>query len=175
MSDTIINSLTRKIGALQASVGLKTISKNFDLQPQRVTLSLILDAFNKLGIQGTQLDSNYYSTSWENWQIILDSVWNIIKNFNWVADKFDCDNRSSMVADLCGLLFGVNTCCQVYCNVTDPITGNEKYLHWTNIIVDLNGNTYLFDVDNGGLKQKITSPNVVMGNCNYKLISYRIG
>jgi hypothetical protein len=172
-----INSLMRTIGTLQTSVGLKTIMKAAsEFETNKITGLNILSSLKKLGINSSnvsQLDALYYTTSWDNWKKILETVWGIVKNFNWVEDKFDCDNRAAFVTVLCGLLFGVNTCSSVYCQ-RDNQNGGWSGRHWTNIAIDKDGNTYLFDVDNNGLMQKIDNNDCLMGNEKYHFISARV-
>jgi hypothetical protein len=90
------------------------------------------------------------------------------------AKNILCDNRSAFVTVLCGLLFGVNTCAGVYCHRQNIDSVGYNGLHWANLIIDNNGNTHLFDVDNHGLRQKITTNNSVMGREKYNLKSVRI-
>lgn len=172
--DTQFNNLMRKIGALQASVGLKTITKYRPVfEPEKINLSVLLSSLKKTGIESSvELDVDFYTTSWDNWQLILDDVWGIIKNFNWIADTADCDNRSALTTVLCGLLFGVNTCSGVYCDRYN-LDGGWSGRHWANLITDKDGNTYLYDSDNHGLRQKVSNNDIIMGREKYHFISAR--
>lgn len=170
-----INQLKRTLGTLYTSVGLKQISNASDDIPlTQIPLSLIYPAINKLGITSTEMDTAYYTTTWDNWEKILETVWGIVKNFKWTAEKFDCDNRAAFVTVLCGLLFGANTCASVYCKREHIGEAGYDGMHWCNLIIDKDGNTYLFDVDNWGMRQKITSNNVVMGTEKYIMSNARI-
>ncbi len=177
MADELqINGLKRTIGVLTASLGLKQIiNASSEFSTTNGNWSKLNEALKKSNLQIPldNLDSDYYFTSWENWEKIIDVLWGIMKNFNWVAEKFDCDQRSAFTTSLAGLLFGLNTCCGVFCEVYDANTGILKYLHWANIIIDKDNNCYLFDVDYGGMKQKITGNNMVMGANKYKFIRLR--
>jgi hypothetical protein len=121
----------------------------------------------------TTLDNYYHYTSWDNWLKILEVLNPIAQNFQWQEELFDCDNRSNLMSTLCSLFFRINTCATVYCEVYAANGGTVKYLHYANLIADDAGNLYLWDVDCGGITQKITTNNVVMGNNRYKLLSVR--
>lgn len=170
----IINQIKTQIGTLQTAVGLKQISNASTIVPTQIPLATIHTAIGKLGITSVDMDSAYYTTTWDNWDFILGTVWGIIKNFDWVAEKFDCDNRAALATVLCGLLYGTNTCASVYCKRENINDAGYNGMHWCNLVIDQNGNTHLFDLDNHGLRQKITSNNVVMGSEKYILSNARI-
>ena len=171
-----ISWLQRTIGGLFIQLGVQQLrNAQTDFTVATSNADKILSVARKLGIQSTELDFSYRYTSWDNWLKIIDVLNPILKSFKWEAQVFDCDNRAELVSSLCALIFRINTCARVYCEVLDATTGVSKYLHWCNIIVDTNGSSYLWDVDQNGMTQKITTNNTIMGVNKYKLISMRIG
>jgi len=173
---TKINELQRTIGVLTTNIGLASLKKSFGtFEKSSITSKQINDAFSNAGIKITitELDYLYQTTNWDNWEKITKTLYGIIKPFPWTKEYFDCDQRSSFITATCGLLFSLNTCAGIYCKITNTETGNSD-MHWANLIIDKNGGLYLFDVDNGGLTQKITSNNIVMGKWRYELQSLRI-
>jgi len=176
MAELQLSYLQKTIYTMTAAVALKNLSKaSEDIIPVIKSYADIDSAIKGLDskITTNDLDISYYFTSWDNWNTILDCVWNILKWFPWKAEKADCDDRSNFMTSMCSIIFGLNTCTSVYCEVSNAQTGAVKYLHWCNIVVDDNGSCYLFDADNGGMRQKITTNNCVMGNNKYRFISVR--
>jgi hypothetical protein len=115
------------------------------------------------------------TTDWEHWSEILDKVYTILGENVWTENVADCDNRSEFTSALISIIYHLNCCGRLYCEVSYLDGRKGNYLHWANIIVDKNKELYLFDCDNLGLKQKITSNIVIAGNVRYTLKSYRIG
>ena len=122
----------------------------------------------------TDMDLMFYYLDWESWQTILTIIHNILKDYKWEAERYDCDNRSAVVSGLVSTLFRVNTCNQLYCTVSDK-NDKQLYHHWCNIITDVSGNSYIFDLDNFGMRGKITSKNPILGNLKYELKAVRAG
>ena len=169
MDDLQINALRRTLGQLYIRLGASQVKQAIsDFTSTEGTFQQFTDALLKVfNTPISQLDSNYYFTSWDNWQKIIAVINPILQNFPWESDRFDCDKRSMLVIGLVALLFDINTVRPFYCEVHDATTGALKYLHYANIIVDDAGNCYLWDVDYGGLFQKITSSPVIMGINKY--------
>lgn len=169
-----INSIKRQIGSLTFMVAITQLREAIsDFSDTELGIEKIENAIKGFGMSVTPLDEKYYYTSWDNWQKIISVLNPIVSNFKWEAERFDCDNRSLLVSSLCSLMFKINTCASVYCDVYDVNTGVYKYRHYANLIVDDNSNVYLWDVDQGGMYQKITSNNVVMGVNKYYLMNVR--
>ena len=166
------NKVKNALGFLYLRLGVKTIKDIvYDIPVTKIS---VLPVLAGIKLYGTELDMTYATTDWDNWSEILDKVYSILGENYWTEDVADCDNRAEFTSALISIIYHLNTCGRVYCEVTNTATSGT-YLHWCNIVIDKDKNVYLFDADNGGLKQKITSPNVVMGNRSYKLKSYRIG
>jgi len=161
------------IAGLSTSIGLQTIKNNLSPEITEIKFSTISNKCAELGITTSQLDVSYYSTDWDTYKIIADTIYSIVKNFKWTADKFDCDDRSAFQTSLCALLFGLNTCAGMYCKITNVNTGNSD-MHWANCIIDKNGELYLFDADNSGVTQKITSKTFTAGVWKYEIQNLRI-
>lgn len=147
------------------------------LIPTKVGFGNIKDAFNNVGLDKipvTQLDVFYYVLPWDIWDELLEVVYAIAKEFKWESEKFDCDNRSTMVCVLCSLLFGVNSCGQGYGKVFDKDTGKEVALHWFNFVVVPNGKLYIFDVDNHGARSLVEKGKpIINGKWRYEITAVR--
>ena len=120
-------------------------------------------------------DYNYYFTSWENWQEMLDTIWGIVKNFNWEEERFDCENRAMLVSALCSLIYRINTCSRIYCEVRN-INNGQISRHYANLIVVEDGGVYLFDCDNGGRRIKLEKGKpIIMSAWEYTFFSTTFG
>ena len=170
-----IKALSRSFGTALINSGFGMIKSSYkNLLVVHFPFSHLKDAFDKVvKIPLIQMDYTYYFTTWKNWDKMLDIIWGIIKNFKWEEDKFDCDNRAKLVSSLCSLFFGMNSCGEVYCKITNIKTG-ASIRHWTNVIVTATGELYLFDVDNSGLRMKLVPGKpITMGRWHYEFRSAR--
>lgn len=176
MTDILqINSIRRAIGQLGIQVGVSQIREaQSEFSTTLAGIEKIQGAVKNFGISVSQADTSYYFTSRDNWRKIIDVLNPIAKNFVWEAERFDCDNRAFLMSSLVSLLFRINTCTVLYCDVFDATTGRYKYTHYCNLIIDDVGNCYLWDVDYGGMTQKITSNPCVMGVNKYQLFNIRV-
>lgn len=84
----------------------------------------------------------------------------------------NCDNRAMLMSSLIPVMYGLTTCSPCYCQVFD-VSGKEIGWHYNNLIIDELGSVYLWDCDNFGTVQKITTNTPVMNNWKYKLSSIR--
>lgn len=165
-----INALRRAVGQITIQVGVKKIKEAIpEFSDIEKPLSVFALPFANYGLSVAQLDNKYYFTSYENWLKIIETINPILKEFHWQREKFDCDKRSYLVVALTALFFGINTVRPVYCDVYKVSDDSLSYAHYANVFVDANGIPYLWDVDNGGLFEKITSKTPVIGNYKYKL------
>lgn len=169
MTDILtINKIKRAIGQLTIQMGVGYV---------RDAISDFTDAkgdFNRfckplLGLPIAQLDTDYFFTSWDNWQKVIETINPILKSFNWISERFDCDKRSFLVTGLVAQLFEINTCRPIYCDVFRVGDGQFAYAHYANVIVDDSGNAWLWDLDEGGATAKITSKTVIINNKRYEL------
>ena len=170
-----INSVKRWLAIKFIELGVQQIRTiDQDLSTKNDTSTLLVSSVTKIDpvLSPTLLDSTYYYTSFANWQVIIPPLNDITANFKWEENRFDCDKRANLIASLVALLFRLNTCMTVYCQVFD-LKGVSLYYHYANIVVDDNGIAYLLDLDNGGQYQKITGNNMVMGNVRYHFFSTR--
>lgn len=169
MDNTLqINAIRRKMGQLLISAGITQMNESInELAGKEGTF----EQFTKplFGLPVSQLDSKYYFTSWENWLKIIDALNPLTKEFYWVAEKRDCDKRAMFLTSMVSMLFELNTCRPVYCDVYMNATGQFAYAHYANVIVDNNGIAWLWDADASGQYTKITGTTVVMGDKKYIL------
>jgi hypothetical protein len=169
----IINKTKNILGIMYLRLGIAMIKKVvYDIPVSTVQ---VLPIFAGIKLYGTELDYQYYTTDWDNWSDILDNVYSILRENPWTAEKADCDNRAEFTSSLISVIYNLNTCGRTFCEVSYLDGKKGNYLHWANIIVDKDGSLYLFDADNGGLKQKITSTTLIAGNVKYIFKNYRIG
>jgi len=169
----ILNKVKNALGFLYLRLGIKTIKDIiYDIPRYPVQVLPILSGIKLYGIEA---DYQYTTTDWDNWQEILDKVYSILRENPWTAEVADCDNRAEFTSALISIIYHLNTCGKCYCEVSYLNGIKGTYLHWCNIIVDKDKNLYLCDMDNQGIKQKITSNIVIIGNVRYVLKSYRIG
>ena len=170
----ITNNIKRAIGSLYFRIAITQLrDSQDDFDSQVFGFDKITNALKPLEVSATNLDTQYWFASWDTWQSIISVLNPIVQNFNWVSERFDCDNRANLMSSLVSLMFELNTCSTLYCDVYDATTGAFKYAHTCNLIVDINDNVWLWDVDNGGQFTKITSNSPVMGVNRYQLYSIR--
>lgn len=171
-----VNAIARSFGTALIKSGINMIKSGVDFTSMVSGPRIINDALQNKGINIpiSQLDVNYYYTSWDNWKKIIEVLYGIIKDFKWEADKADCDDRSNLMTSLCSIIFGINTCGGLYCEVYDAGSNKLKYLHWANLIITSSGEIHLFDVDQSGQTTKVSSQPVIMGNNKYVFKQLRI-
>ncbi|MFA6201518.1 MAG: hypothetical protein WC679_14050 [Bacteroidales bacterium] len=173
MTDTITKA-KRTISTLSISIGYQTLKNDFaKFEISKITGKQITDACNAIGISNVPLDAEYYSTSWDNYKEIVETGYDIIKNFKWLEDKHDCENRSSEMTQFCSRTALLNTCAQLYCEV--KTANGNTFMHWANCVIDSSANLYIVDCDNNCAMQKITSRNFTIGTWTYSLVHIRIG
>jgi hypothetical protein len=167
-----INSIKRAVGQLMLRQGVMMIQ---DAISDFTDTEGDFKQFCKplLGLPVAELDSKYYFTSWDNWQKIIATINPILQQFNWVSDRFDCDDRASLAAELVAMCFEINTCRPVYCKVWRVADGQLAFYHYANLIVDNSGNSWLWDLDQEGKFTKITSNNVIIDNKRYELLAIK--
>ena len=169
MDNTIqINGIKRLLGIKFIELGVAQIraASTLPVEPKSDN-SLFLKAAEALGVPLNATDIAYYYTSWDNWQQIINLLNPIAQAFPWEAGKYDCNNRSALMTSLSSLLFEINTCGTTNCEVYDAKTGAFKYGHYANMICDDQGILYLWDVDQGGMFQKVTGNDMIMGVNKY--------
>lgn len=164
----VLNNIRRAIGQLTMQIGIKQIREAIsDFAYTEGDFNRFKNAL--MGLPVMELDSKYYFTSWDNWQKIIDTINPILANFNWKPETFDCDDRALLVTALTALFFDINTVRPIYCEVWRVGDGQFAFHHYANVIVDLNGNSWLWDADEFGKFVKITSLTPIIGNKKYVL------
>ena len=174
MNQIKINNIARILGKTLTVAGIKAIKSSYDnLKPVKLSFGFLKTSFDKVkDTPITERDLTYYFTDWNNWAVMTNIIYSIVKNFKWEAEKHDCDDRAKLVSALCSLFFGLNTCGELYCEVTSIKTGN-KIGHWANVIITSNGECYLFDVSNSGLTMRLYPDKYTMGKWSYKFFRIR--
>ena len=164
-----ISAIKRQIGTLLIVAGIKQLQQD-NFTTIDTSNNKVYQALKNIGISlnFSPKDIKYRYTSWENWEKIIGVINGIVKHFPWIADVFDCDNRADLASALNSVIYNLNTCGKVYCEVFDAESGKSRYLHWANMIVDTDDVVHLWDLDNYGKYQKITSAMPVMGVNKYQ-------
>lgn len=171
----IIQKLQHKIAYVATRIAMKKIKDcNKDIERFPVYPLKVL-GMTGLGLQLTEEDYEYYGTSEDNYRTILDDLYGILQDNPWLREQSDCDNRANFVSSWISINYGLNSVARVYCEVYDATTNQFKFLHWCNLFIDSCSNVFLFDADQGGMIQKITTKTPVMGVNKYNLLNARIG
>jgi hypothetical protein len=165
MTNTKIKELLAKV----AGQSLKNIEVNVGEIP--VTEKYFGEIKTLLKNNGFDLatsedDFNFYFAKWEDWKVVLGIITEIMKRFKWIAERADCDNRADLVSALVSVIFKLNTCGNVRCKTYNKKTG-KTFLHRCNLIIDWAGDTYLYDIDNGGRYSRAENEKVEMGDKTY--------
>lgn len=169
-----INQVKRKLGSTFTSLGIAyTRDALSDIPVVEKNQAFIKNALLNYGMAINFLDETYYTTSFANWQKIIEVLNPIAKSFVWTKEKFDCDNRAMLMSSLIPVMYGLTMCSPCYCDVYNATTGAHIAWHYNNLIIDDAGQVYLWDVDQNGICQKITNNKPVMGNWRYNLSNIR--
>jgi hypothetical protein len=175
MADIIqINTIKRKIGQLLITAGIKQLRNSIsDFSTQESNYIRFKDAMGFLNVPVSELDSKYYFTSYENWLKVIETLNPITKEFPWLAEVFDCDDRATLITALVNACFEINTCRTVYCKVWRVSDGKFAYAHYANIFVDDSDRVWLWDADEKGQHTRITSLSPVINNKRYELLAVK--
>jgi len=172
-----MSELSKGFNASLITMGMMGLKRDYAKFPWTTKpFSFIQQAFNEAGlsIPISQLDIYYYVASWLDCSDALNYIKNIAKNFIWTAEKFDCDNRATLVSTLFNVIMDLNCCGQGYVRVFNNTTGKEISYHYCNLLVDQSGKLYVFDIDNGGLSKEVKAGSTfIMGNWRYEFVSAR--
>jgi len=172
----IIQKLQHKIAYMATRIAMKKIKDcNANIERSKIYALKVLGV-GGLGLSITEEDYEYTTTTEENYRAILDDLYGIMQDNPWTREIADCDNRANFVSSWISINYGLNSVARVYCEVYDANTNGElKYLHYCNLFIDSCSNVFLFDADQGGMIQKITTKTPVMGVNKYNLLNARIG
>jgi hypothetical protein len=143
------NEFTRKLGFLLLNSGLYFLRASFQGLPVVIfsygdVKNLTLKA--GLNVPVNQFDYKYYTTNWENWQLLIDSV--ILDKALYIAEKRDCDNFAFLMTSLSSFIIELNTCGAAYGVVYNKDTGATIGGHYFNTILTADGSLYLIDTLN---------------------------
>ena len=169
-----VNELARRIGSLLLDIGIRFLQSSFqNLQVTEFTALQVKDFVTKAGlnIPVNQFDWKYYTTSFENWQLLIDSV--VLDKALYISERFDCDNYSFLFSSLSSIIMRLNTCGVAYGIVYNKNTGALIGYHYFNIILVSDGSLYLIDTLNSYPDSvKIEKgKSIVLGNWRYDVRS----
>jgi hypothetical protein len=144
-----INELARKLGSLLLDRGIRFLQLSFqNLKITEFSFGQVKDFVTQAGlnIPLNQFDLKYYTTNWENWQLLIDTV--ILDKALYIAEKRDCDNFAFLMTSLSSFIMGLNTCGAAYGVVYNKDTGAMVAAHYFNTILTADGSLYLIDTLN---------------------------
>jgi hypothetical protein len=165
-----INEFARKLGSLLLDRGLNILRMAFQGLPVVVFSAGDVKDFTLkagLNIPLNQFDWRYYTTNWENWQLLIDSV--ILDKALYIAEKRDCDNFAFLFTSLASFLTGLNTCGAAFGTVYNKDTGATIANHYFNVIVTSDGSLFCFDTLNFGFCQIKKGQPVIIGPWRYEI------
>lgn len=151
-----INEIIKNLDISIIVSGLKHGKKALNITYSSMPFGDIKTAFNNVGLTSVntvEQDLRYNITDWDKYLEALNMSYQIVKEFPWTAEVFDCDNRASFMNALMSA-FGL-TCGRIHGTVYDALTGKLKYLHWFNAVIDTKKDIYIFDADNKGQWTKV--------------------
>ena len=92
------------------------------------------DFLKKLGYSNVELsDHKYYLTDWNTWKIIIDD--SFVKEFEYVSDRFDCDNFADYFNSSVAAIYGLNTSGRFSVELLEPDTGNHIGWHRSSLVI----------------------------------------
>jgi len=167
-----INSIAQSFWVKLATMSIAGIKSTVNIRSVRQPTKYLRDSIAKVkNISVSPRDFYYYFTTWNNEEKMLGLIYKILKNFKWVSEKYDCDDRAKLVSALHSILFELNSCGEVYCKVTDK--NGKTIAHWANIVVTSDGSVYLFDMSNQGIAMKLEPGKYKMGKWEYEILNAR--
>lgn len=170
-----VNNIKRMLGTKFIQLGIAyTKDAISDIEKVSKPQQFIRNYLSNFGMAISFLDDEYYTTSFDNWKKIIEVMNPIGQSFKWEKEIFDCDNRAMLMSALIPAMYGLTMCSACYCQVFNAHTGKEIGWHYNNLIIDKDGNIYLWDLDQNGIYQKITNNTPIMGNWKYNLSSIRM-
>jgi len=171
---TKLKEIERKLGLALLDKGIFLLQDSFSgLENAQLTADMVRGYVLNLGlnIPINQFDYKYYTTSWQNWQLLISSV--ILDKALYLADKRDCDNYAYLFASLSTFLMSLNTCGVAFGEIYDKTFGRFIDRHYFNTILTSDGSLYLIDSLNSypDYVKIEKDKDIVLGNWKYKLLS----
>jgi hypothetical protein len=167
-----VNEFERKLGSMLLDIGIRFLQLSFqNLQVTEFSFGQVKDFVTQAGlnIPVNQFDWKYYATSFDNWQLLIDSI--ILDKVMYIAEKRDCDNYAFLMTSLSSFIMSLNTCGTAYGVVYNAQTGAIIGAHYFNTILASDGNLYLIDTLNSYPEfTKIEKGNpIVLGSWRYEI------
>jgi hypothetical protein len=169
-NQTKIDEITRKFGFTLIDYGIRLLQMTFrGLKVSEFTYdqvkNFVLNA--GLNIPLNQFDNKYYTTDWDSWQLLIDTV--ILDRALYLTEKRDCDNFAFLFTSLASFLTGLNTCGAALGMVYNKDTGALIAGHYFNIIVTSDGRLYCFDTLNYGFCQIEKGKPIIINGWRYEV------
>jgi hypothetical protein len=165
-----VNEIARKLGFLLLDSGIRTLQSAFKGLKVTEFSSGNIKTFTLnagLNIPINQFDYKCYTTDWDSWQLLIDTV--ILDKALYLAEKRDCDNFAFLFTSLAGFLTGLNTCGAALGKVYNKDTGAIIGWHYFNVIVASDGQLYCFDTLNYGFCQIKKGQPIIIGSWLYEI------
>jgi hypothetical protein len=167
-----INELARKVGSLLLDRGIKFLQLSFqNLQITEFSYDQVKNFVTQSGLNVpvNHFDWKYFTTSFDNWQLLIDSI--VLDKAMYIAERRDCDNFAFLMTSLSSFIIGLNTCSATYGIIYNAETGNLIGGHYFNMILASDGNLYLIDTLNSYpefVKIEKGKP-IILGNWRYEI------
>jgi len=162
MSD--VNNMWKNFGITLIDQGIQFLRKSFNPNAQVKGFGFIRDSLNSCGLNAvtsTEMDLKYKVVDWAVWQEILAMVNIILKKIPYVDDFWDCENYAYFTSSFVPLVFGI-TCGEAFGKFTNS-TSRQQWMHHWNLIVDKQGNVYVYDGMSGNSCQVVKGQPIKMG------------
>ena len=121
----------------------------------------------------TELDFEYNTASWPEWEEALALVHIILSKIKWTEDIYDCDDFARAKKSLMSLLFGLTNMGEVYGKVYNKETGELEWYHYFNVIITSDNKVYLHEPITGESYGVEKGKSITLGNWKYEAISMR--
>jgi len=164
------NNIYQYFGVNLINQGVQFLRKSFNANAESKGAGFIRESLNNVGlfsVVDTEMDLYYLFTDWNVWQTILGMVNQVLGKIPYVSDYFDCDNYAYFTSSLCPLIFGI-TCGEAFGKFTNSTSGQEFMHHW-NLIIDKQGNVYIYDGMSGNSCQVVKGQPIKMGMGVYEI------
>jgi hypothetical protein len=160
----------KNFGITLIDQGIQFLKKSFNANVDFQSYGFIRESLNKVGLEkvvDTAMDINYKFTDWSVWQEVLGMVNTILKKTPYIDDYWDCDNHAYFTSSFVPLVFGI-TCGEAFGKFTNSTSGQQWMHHW-NLIIDKQGNVYVYDGMSGNSCQVIKGQPIKMGLGTYQV------
>jgi hypothetical protein len=165
-----VNTIAQKISGILIQNGInmyKSVTK--DLIPtvyntQQIN-TIILNILPNITVN--QKDYNYYTTTWKDWNDLLDST--LLNLLQWISEKQDCDNHAILFSSLSIILLGMNSCGYAFGSIYNKDTGKFIDNHYFDIVVTSDKELYCVESQTYKWVKIEKGKDIVIGTWRYTI------